>query len=152
MPWYQSELTAIVALFIFPPAGVALTWLYQRWNTAVKAGASVASLTSSLVLLVALTGSRNPAPATHQAAVAPSVVAQAAPSAPPAAALPPEADISPQNAIPNALGRLRDAIGRLGGNQPSPSPAAAVSSPPARPASPSSIPAPSAAPASSPPA
>ena len=44
MPWYQTESVAILALLICPPLGVALTWLYQRWSTPIKAGASLLSL------------------------------------------------------------------------------------------------------------
>src|SRR5256885_10362650 len=54
MPWYESESAAIVLLFVCPPVGVVLVWLYQSWDIVIKAVASVFSLTGSLLVLMAV--------------------------------------------------------------------------------------------------
>jgi hypothetical protein len=141
MPWYKSEALTILALFIFPPAGVVLAWL-QRWDPIVKAVASLLSLSGSLVLLLVLANTGSPSPQVA-AGPQPARAAQAAPAKPagalppaqastaPAAnqAVPPQGipantqagdDLNPKNVFSRAFSGLGGAIKNLVGDVTSP--------------------------------
>jgi hypothetical protein len=59
-PIYQSETVAIAALFLVPPVGVALMWLFQKWSVVVKAAVSVVAVSGLVVVLAALGGRGQP--------------------------------------------------------------------------------------------
>ncbi len=76
MSWYRSEPVTIAALFLCPPLGVVLTWLYRAWDAVVKVAVSLIALCGFAVLVLALqNGGGQPG---ARAVAAPPVLAPAA--------------------------------------------------------------------------
>jgi hypothetical protein len=57
---YRSEALTVAALFVAPPLGVMLMWLFQTWDAMVKAAVTVVALSGLAVLVIAARGQAQP--------------------------------------------------------------------------------------------
>ncbi|HLY65971.1 MAG TPA: hypothetical protein VKU60_10600 [Chloroflexota bacterium] len=109
-PWYKSDAAAILGLFLCPPVGVALVWLYQKWDGLVKMVVSLVSLSGLVAVLMVVAGSGG-----NEAAAGPALDA-GAPAALQTAGTQDADSLDPRQVVGRAAGSLVAAAQRLTGD------------------------------------